>query len=171
MRTALATACLLILVLPGRCGYADGIPFTGNRVDGETTVISFTQDQLSKGDKEVDGETWQATFVVLSPAQKERLLEESGVSVDRIELLSVDEAKGDCACFMEDIGIEFEEGRIEIPHRYLAPYRRADDMPALDRRGEAIPVSVKRQRPYWIYVGAGVVLAACIAALVVLKHR
>ena len=158
MKTALVTTCVLFLVLLSRCCHADGIPFKGNRVVGKTTVISFTQDQLCEGEKEVDGEKWHATFVVLSPAQKRKLLRQSGVSVDRVELLSVEEAKGDCACFMEDIGIEFEEGKLEIPHCFLAPYRRADGM----------PISVQRQRPRWVYVAGGAVLAASIAGVVVL---
>ena len=159
MRTPLATACLLSLVLLTRCSHADGIPFRGNRVDGKTTVIAFTPDQVREGEKQVDVHTWHATFVILSSSQKRSLLRESGVSVDRVELLSVDEAKGDCACFMEDIGIEFEKGKIEIPHAYLAPYRRA---------GAALS-PVQREGPRWIYLGGGVVLAVCIAVVVVVR--
>jgi hypothetical protein len=93
---------------------ADGIPFKGDRYDGPATVIKLTHDQDRMAEFSDSG------VITLTFGQKAKLLIEAGTSVDKVDVWSVANAKDTCTCELEDMGIEFAPGVVEIPHEYLS---------------------------------------------------
>lgn len=117
-------AFLFLLVLFQPSLRADDIPFRGNRVKGETTVITLTREQkkVLKAQSKVR-DKWDIRRIKLTKEQK-NLLKKAGVYAPaEIEVWPLACAKDTCACGLINIGIRFKKNKVEIPHFLLAKGR------------------------------------------------
>lgn len=109
------TIAVFLLLSAGAAG--DGIPFKDERYDGAKTVISLTHDQerIARTSNISTSTTFRLTF-----GQKVKLLMQSGVSVNEVDIWTVADAHNTCTCELENMAIQFAPGMAEIPHAYLS---------------------------------------------------
>ena len=111
----------LLLSMWTLAAFVDGIPFEGNRVKGEkTTVLTLTSKQVEILElQSKDTNNPSIVTIALTKEQEKVLLKEAGSAPSKLEVWSVDAAKGTCTCELENMGIRFEKTKIEVPHYLL----------------------------------------------------
>jgi len=119
----LAMFCTSTVALSS-AAFSDGMPIKNGRfIDGPSTVLTLTPAQAAT--LRIAEERREPKVLVLSEAQRMRLLRSAGAAPMKLDVYNTRKGENDCTCEAVNRGLWFEEGSVEVPHRYLA----ADGIP------------------------------------------